>query len=88
MILVLNKIDAVRKEELLPLIAHWSALHSFAEVVPISARKKEGLGLLLDKIVAQLPEGQRYFPKRPVDGSAGEISGGGIDSGKDSDADG
>lgn len=61
-ILVLNKIDAVRKADLLPLIAHWSALHTFAEVVPISARKKEGLDLLLEKIVAQLPEGQRYFP--------------------------
>jgi GTP-binding protein Era len=65
-ILVLNKIDAVRKEELLPLIAHWSSLHPFAEVVPISARKKEGLELLLDKIVGQLKEGQRYFPKNQL----------------------
>jgi GTPase len=65
-ILVLNKIDAVRKEELLPLIAHWSAQHKFADVVPISARKKEGLELLLDKIVAILPEGQRYFPRDQV----------------------
>jgi GTP-binding protein Era len=65
-ILVLNKIDAVRKEELLPLIAHWSSLHEFAEVVPISARKKEGLELLLDKVVGQLKEGQRYFPKHQL----------------------
>jgi len=65
-ILVLNKIDAIRKEELLPLIAHWSSLHQFAEVVPISARKKQGLDLLLDKMVAQLKEGQRYFPKNQL----------------------
>jgi len=65
-VLVLNKIDAVRKEELLPLIAHWSGLHTFADVVPISARKKEGLDLLLEKIVALLPEGQRYFPRDQV----------------------
>jgi GTP-binding protein Era len=65
-VLVLNKIDAVRKEELLPLMAHWSAQHKFAEVVPISARKKEGLDLLLEKIVAVLPEGQRYFPRDQV----------------------
>jgi len=65
-VLVLNKIDAVRKEELLPLMAHWSAQHSFAEVVPISARKREGLELLLEKIVAVLPEGQRYFPRDQV----------------------
>ena len=38
----------------------------FAEVVPISARKKEGLELLLEKIVAVLPEGQRYFPRDQV----------------------
>jgi GTP-binding protein Era len=65
-ILVLNKMDAVRKEELLPLMAHWSSLHSFADVIPISARKKEGLELLLDKIVGQLKEGQRYFPKHQL----------------------
>jgi GTP-binding protein Era len=65
-VLVLNKIDSVRKEELLPLMAHWSAQHSFADVVPISARKKEGLPLLLEKIVALLPEGQRYFPRDQV----------------------
>ena len=65
-ILVLNKIDAVRKQDLLPLIAHWSAQHTFADVVPISARKKEGLGLLIDKVVALLPEGQRYFPRDQV----------------------
>jgi GTP-binding protein Era len=65
-ILVLNKMDAVRKEELLPLIAHWSSLHPFADVIPISARKKEGLDLLLDKVVGQLKEGQRYFPKHQL----------------------
>jgi GTPase len=65
-ILVLNKMDAVAKKDLLPLIAHWSTLHPFADVIPISARKKEGLDLLLDKIVGQLKEGQRYFPKHQL----------------------
>jgi GTP-binding protein Era len=65
-ILVLNKIDAVPKADLLPLIAHWSKLHNFADVIPISARKKQGLDLLLDKIVANLKEGQRYFPKHQL----------------------
>jgi GTP-binding protein Era len=64
--LLLNKIDAVPAADLLPLIAHWSALHEFAEVIPISAKKKQGVDLLLDKIVAHLPEGQRYFPKDQV----------------------
>src|SRR6202048_1029567 len=65
-ILVLNKMDAVRKEELLPLMAHWGSLHPFADVIPISARKKENLDVLLDKIVGQLKEGQRYFPKHQL----------------------
>jgi GTP-binding protein Era len=64
--LLLNKIDAVPAAELLPLIAHWSSLHNFAEVIPISAKKKQGLELLLDKIVARLPEGERYFPRDQV----------------------
>ena len=65
-ILVLNKIDAVDKVELLPLIAHWSGLHAFAEVVLISARKEEGLELLLEKVIGHLKNGQRYFPADQV----------------------
>jgi GTP-binding protein Era len=65
-ILVLNKIDALPKSALLPLIAHWTSLHGFADVIPISAKKREGLELLLDKVVAHLPEGQRYFPKNQL----------------------
>jgi len=65
-LLVLNKTDAVPKSDLLPIIAHWSALHDFAEVVPISARKEDNLDLLLDRVIAHLPEGQRYFPKDQV----------------------
>ena len=62
-LLVLNKIDALPKSALLPLIAHWTALHEFKEVIPVSARKGENLELLLDSVVKYLPEGQRYFPK-------------------------
>jgi GTP-binding protein Era len=61
--LVINKIDLVPRETLLPLIAQLSALHTFAEVIPISARKKDGLDRLVKKLVEYLPEGQRYFPK-------------------------
>lgn len=62
-VLVLNKMDVLPKSALLPLIAHWSSLHPFAEVIPISARKRDNLELLLDKVVAHLPEGRRYLPK-------------------------
>lgn len=61
--LLINKIDLVTKETLAPLIAQLSALHSFAEVFPISARKGDGLERLVEKLVEHLPDGQRYFPK-------------------------
>jgi GTPase len=61
--LVINKIDLVVRAKLLPLIERFSALHPFAEVIPISARKKDGLDALLMKLVEYLPTGQRYFPK-------------------------
>src|ERR1700761_8245019 len=61
--LVLNKIDRVLRAKLLPLIEHWRAMHSFAEVIPISALKDDGLDTLVNKLVEYLPQGERYFPK-------------------------
>ena len=62
--LLLNKIDLLRgnKETLLPMIEQYRSLHDFAEVIPLSARKRDGLGLLLEKLLKTLPEGPRYFP--------------------------
>ena len=61
--LVLTKIDLVAKEELLPLIDLLSQRYNFAQVIPVSARKRDGLDLLMSKIIAALPTGQRYYPK-------------------------
>ena len=61
-LLVINKIDLVGREKLLPLIARLSALHDFAAVVPISARKRDGLDRLITELVKRLPQGQRYYP--------------------------
>ncbi|HEY0786046.1 MAG TPA: GTPase Era [Acidobacteriaceae bacterium] len=61
--LLLNKIDLVPREELLPMIAQLSARHSFAEVILLSARKGDGVERLLEALVKHLPEGQRHFPK-------------------------
>jgi len=62
--LVINKIDLVEREKLLPLIARLSALHDFAAVVPISARKRDGLDRLITDLVKRLPEGRRYYPSK------------------------
>ena len=61
--LLINKIDLIERAKLLPLIQRLSALHSFAEVIPISARKRDGLDRLLEALIDVLPTGQRYFPK-------------------------
>jgi GTP-binding protein Era len=61
--LVINKIDLVLRSKLLPLIERFTAMYPFAEVIPISATKKDGLDTLLAKLVEYLPKGERYFPK-------------------------
>lgn len=60
--LLLNKIDTLHKDRLLPLIAQYQEMHQFAEVIPISALKQSGLDTLLDALVKALPEGPHYFP--------------------------
>jgi GTP-binding protein Era len=61
--LLLNKIDKLQKDKLLPIIAQYSTLHDFSEIIPISAAKGSGLDILMDKIVRALPDGPRYFPE-------------------------
>lgn len=60
--LVLNKIDKVQPEALLPIIDKYSKLHSFTEVVPVSARDGSNVTTLLEQIGRYLPEGPMYYP--------------------------
>ncbi len=66
--LLLNKIDLLRsqKDKLLPVIDSYRKLHAFKEIIPLSARKPEGLDVLLEKVIATLPEGPHYFPDDQV----------------------
>jgi len=61
--LVLTKIDLVPKDHLLPLIDTLTRQFNFAQIIPVSARKRDGLDLLMRKIVDVLPTGERYYPK-------------------------
>jgi GTP-binding protein Era len=61
--LVLTKIDLVAKDQLLPLIENLTHQYGFAQIIPISARKRDGMELLINKIVEALPIGERYYPK-------------------------
>jgi len=62
-ILVLNKIDLIKKEKLLELIAFYSSRYEFAEIVPISAAQKENLDELLKVLPTYLPEGPQFYPE-------------------------
>jgi GTPase len=66
--LLLNKIDLLRgtKDKLLPVIDEYRKLHDFREIIPLSARKREGLDVLLEKVIRFLPKGPRYFPEDQV----------------------
>lgn len=64
-ILVLNKIDLIPPEKLLPLMEEYSSRMTFAAVVPVSAARGDLTGLL-DELFALLPEGPRYYPEDMV----------------------
>ena len=65
-ILVINKIDTVKKEELLAVIATYAAAHDFDAIIPLSARTGEGLGEFLAEVDKFAIEGPQLFPEDMV----------------------
>jgi GTP-binding protein Era len=61
-VLVLNKIDLVAKNALLPLMGHAAAWHDFAAIVPVSAATGDGIDRLEKVLIERLPEGEPVFP--------------------------
>jgi GTPase len=64
--LLLNKIDLLDKQKLLPVITQFSERLKFREIVPISALRKDGIEALLQATVQALPQGPRYFPEDQI----------------------
>jgi len=60
--LLINKIDRVRREQLLPIMETFSKMHSFEGIFPISALTGEGLAELLEALKSQLKPGPQFFP--------------------------
>jgi GTP-binding protein Era len=60
--LLLNKVDCIKKQQLLPLIDHYRQEFDFAEVFPISALTGEGCADLVKAWIDRLPEAPPYFP--------------------------
>jgi len=69
-LLVINKIDLVKKEELLPLIDRLGRVHRFEAIIPISAKNGDGVDIFLDEVAKRLPEGPMLYPPDiPTDAS-------------------
>ncbi len=64
-ILVLNKVDLVEKETLLPKIAEYAALYDFFAVLPLCALRDSAL-TVINEVVKLLPEGPMYYPEEQM----------------------
>ncbi|MBQ1375073.1 MAG: GTPase Era [Clostridia bacterium] len=60
-ILVVNKVDTVKKEELAAVVAKYASLMDFDEIVPVSALTGKNTDTLMDVIAKYLPEGPMYY---------------------------
>jgi GTP-binding protein Era len=61
--LVINKTDTVEKERLLPVIDAYKTICPFEHIVPLSAKTKDGVDLLLSLLLEQMPRGGALFPE-------------------------
>ncbi len=64
--LLLNKIDKISKSALLPIMQRYAAACNFLEIIPISARTGENLGLVRDRIFEHMPEGEPLYEAEQV----------------------
>jgi len=62
-ILLINKIDLIKKEEILPIIEVYSKKYDFLEYIPISASEGDGLDRIVPAILKNLKEGAPLYPE-------------------------
>ncbi|MBR6147113.1 MAG: GTPase Era [Lachnospiraceae bacterium] len=65
-ILVINKIDTVKKAEILPVIDTYSKEYDFEQIIPVSAKKGEGISELVNNIMKYLPYGQPFYDEDTI----------------------
>ncbi|MDD4548062.1 MAG: GTPase Era [Bacilli bacterium] len=65
-ILVLNKIDKLKREELLPIIEEYSNLYKFTDIIPLSALKRDNLNDLINTLKKHLTDTIKYYPDEQV----------------------
>ena len=65
-ILLINKVDLVKKENLLPMIADFSSMNDFEAIIPISAKENDGVQNLIETITDYLEEGPMFYDEDTV----------------------
>ena len=65
-VLVINKIDSVKRESVFPAIAAYKDIYNFAEIVPVSARNGDNTEELLRVVMKYLPYGPRFYDEDTV----------------------
>ena len=65
-ILVINKIDTVKREDLLPVIEKYKSVVDFVEIVPISAEKGDNVDLLVELVFKYLPYGPMFYDEDTI----------------------
>ena len=65
-VLVINKIDSVKKEDVLPAIAAYKDVYDFAEIVPVSARNGDNTDELVKVIMKYLPYGPQFYDEDTI----------------------
>ena len=65
-ILVINKIDTVKKEEIMAAIEAYQKKLNFAEIIPVSAKKKQNTDRLMELVFKYLPYGPMYYDEDTV----------------------
>ncbi|KGP73162.1 GTPase Era [Pontibacillus yanchengensis] len=64
--LIINKIDQVHPDELLPIIEEYRTKYEFEEIIPISALEGNNVDHLLNTMVSLMPEGPQYYPEDQI----------------------
>jgi GTP-binding protein Era len=62
MILLINKIDLIQKDRILPLIETYKKIYPFKEIIPVSALNKDGMDQTVQEVVRLLPQNPPYYP--------------------------
>ncbi len=65
-ILVINKTDTIKREEILGIIDVYRKIYDFAEIVPVSARSGENVDTLLSCIFKYLPYGEAFYDEDTI----------------------